>query len=170
VVGAGRIGREVARRAGVFGMRVVYWDRAPVPALETDTGAAYRDLAALLAEADVVSIHLPLTAETHHIIDGAAIQAMKPTAVLVNTARGPIVDQDALVAALEAGRLRAAGLDVFEEEPAIPDRLRSLPNVVLLPHLGSATEEARRAMWDTAWENLLRGIQGEPLLTPVALS
>ncbi len=166
IVGAGRIGQEVAHRAPAFGMRVVYWDKDAAPALEAN-GAERLDLDALLADADIVSIHLPLNSETQGLIDRHALARMKPTAVLVNTARGPIVVEEALIEALEQRRLRAAGLDVYEHEPEIPERLRALPNTVLLPHLGSATEETRRAMWDTAWDNLLRGIRREPLANPV---
>ena len=133
VVGPGRIGRETARIAEAFGMRVVF--------------AGRRDpLAPLLAEADVVSIHCPSTPETRHLIDAAALAAMKPTAVLVNTARGPIVDETALVAALRDGTIAGAALDVYEREPEVHEGLLGLDNVVLTPHLGSATREVRVAM------------------------
>jgi glyoxylate reductase len=168
IVGAGRIGQEVGRRARVFGMRLLYWNRSPRPEWEAETGARPASLETLLAEADVVSLHVALAGATHHLLDAPALARMKPGAILVNTARGPVVDEAALADALEAGRLRAAGLDVFEREPHIPERLRRLEQVVLLPHLGSATEEARLAMWRLAWANCLRGLRGEPLLNPVA--
>jgi glyoxylate reductase len=167
VVGAGRIGREVARRAPAFDMRVVYWDRERLPGWEVESGAEWRALNALLGEADVVTLHLPMSAATARLIDAGALARMKPTAILVNTARGGLVDEEALVAALESGRIRGAGLDVYAAEPRVPERLRARDNAVLLPHLGSATDATRQAMFDLAWGNLLRGIRGEPLLTPV---
>ena len=133
VIGPGRIGRETARLAEAFGMRVVF-------------AGCSDPLATLLAEADVVSIHCPSTPETRHLIDAAALAAMKPTAVLVNTARGPIVDEAALVVALRAGTIAGAALDVYEHEPEVHEGLLDLDNVVLTPHLGSATREARVAM------------------------
>jgi lactate dehydrogenase-like 2-hydroxyacid dehydrogenase len=133
VVGPGRIGREAARLAEAFGARPAYAGRND-------------PLDPLLAEADVVSLHCPLTDETRHMIDAAALARMKPTAVLVNTARGAIVDERALVDALRSGVIAGAGLDVYEREPAVPDELLELENVVLSPHLGSATRATREAM------------------------
>ncbi len=133
VVGPGRIGREVARLAEAFGATAVFAGRND-------------DLDALLADADVVSINCPSTPETHHLFDAARLARMKPTAVLVNTARGPIVDERALVDALRAGTIAGAALDVYEREPEVEDGLRTLDNVVLTPHLGSATRETRVAM------------------------
>ncbi len=133
VVGPGRIGREVARLAEAFGARAVFAGRSD-------------DLDALLADADIVSVNCPSTAETHHLFDAARLARMKPTAVLVNTARGPIVDERALVDALRVGTIAGAALDVYEREPEVEDGLRSLDNVVLTPHLGSATRETRVAM------------------------
>ncbi|MBI4409852.1 MAG: D-glycerate dehydrogenase [Gemmatimonadetes bacterium] len=170
LVGAGRIGQEVGRRAPAFGMRVVYWSRAPRSAWERDVGARYLERDRVFAEADVVSIHLALAPETVGLVGAGALALMRPSAILVNTTRGGVVDEDALVAALAAGRIRGAGLDVYAHEPQIPARLRELENVVLLPHLGSATEEARRGMWRLAWQDLLRGVRGEPLLNPVSAS
>ncbi|HWV58569.1 MAG TPA: D-glycerate dehydrogenase [Longimicrobiales bacterium] len=167
IVGAGRIGREVARRAPAFRMRVVYWSRTRQPEWEHEEGVEWRELDQLLAEADVVSLHVPHTPDTDRLIDGRALALMKPTAVLVNTARGSVVDEPALIEALSEGRIRAAGLDVYAKEPTVPERLRELHNVVLLPHLGSATEETRMAMWQLAFGNLVRGVRGEPLITPV---
>ncbi len=133
IVGPGRIGRETARLAEAFGMRVAFAGRND-------------PLHTLLGEADVVSLHCPSTAESRHLIDAAALAAMKPSAVLVNTARGPIVDEAALVAALCAGTIAGAALDVYEREPQVHEGLLDLDNVVLTPHLGSATREARVAM------------------------
>lgn len=168
IVGAGRIGTEVARRAPAFGMGVTYHSRRRNRDLERHTGARRVRLDELLATADVVSLHVTLTARTTHLIDGAAIDAMKPGAILINTARGPVVDEEALIAALEEGRLRAAALDVYEHEPDIPERLRALPNAVLTPHLGSATDRARQGMWELAWDNLLRGVRFQGLRNPVS--
>jgi glyoxylate reductase len=167
LVGAGRIGREVGRRADAFGMRVAYWSRTRRPDFEAQTGARHvAEIRELAARADVLSIHVASTDQTRRLVDGALLDAMKPGAILVNTARGDVVDEMALVDRLRSGRIRA-GLDVFAAEPHVPDRLRELDNVVLLPHLGSATRETRQAMFDLAWENLLRGVRGQPLLTPV---
>jgi glyoxylate reductase len=135
LVGYGRIGREVERLALTHGMDVVFSTRSGGLPLDD-----------LLATADVVSLHLPLTGETHHLIDAAALSRMKPTAVLVNTSRGPIVDEEALVGALREGRLAGAALDVYEHEPEVHPGLLGLDNVVLVPHLGSATQETREAM------------------------
>lgn len=167
IVGPGRIGRAVARKAAAFGMSVLYWGRTPPAGGGEEPGPRLVPFDRLLAEADVVSLHLALAPETHMIMDRVALAAMKPGAVLVNTARGGLVDHDALADALEGGHLRAAGLDVYPEEPAVPARLTRLDNVVLLPHIGSATEEARGAMWRLAWDNLMRGVRGEALLTRV---
>lgn len=167
IVGAGRIGREVARRAAAFGMRTIYWSRTRRPDWEAEGGVEYRALDDLLAEADVISLHVAHTRETDRLIDARALALMKPTAILVNTARGGVVDEEALIEALESGRIRAAGLDVYAREPEVPERLRALPNAVLLPHLGSATEETRLAMWRLAFGNLVNGVRGEPLLAEV---
>ena len=169
VIGAGRIGAEVARRAPAFGMRVVYADRHPNAELELerDVHARVVTMEELLATADVVTVHVALTTRTRGLIDAAAIARMKPDSILVNTARGPVVDEAALIDALRSGHLRAAGLDVYEREPQVPEALRALENVVLLPHLGSATHEARQAMWDVAWKNVRLGAQGQPLANPI---
>ncbi|HXY80546.1 MAG TPA: D-glycerate dehydrogenase [Gaiellaceae bacterium] len=141
IVGPGRIGRETARLAEAFGAEPLFAGRGD-------------SLPDLLARSDIVSIHCPLTAETHHLIDGAALGHMRPTAVLVNTARGPIVDEAALVAALRSGAIAGAALDVFEFEPAVSEELLALENVVLCPHLGSATRTTREAMGMLAVEAL----------------
>jgi glyoxylate reductase len=156
IVGAGRIGEAVARRAAGFDMRV----------LKT-TSRGGTPLAELLAQADFVSLHVPLTPETRHLIDAAALQRMKPTAILVNTARGPIVDTGALIAALQAGTIAGAALDVTDPEPLPPDHpLLQAPNVLVLPHVGSATPRTRAAMADLAVDNVLAGLAGEPLPHP----
>jgi lactate dehydrogenase-like 2-hydroxyacid dehydrogenase len=156
IVGYGRIGRAVARRAHFgFGMRVLHHSRRAPVTQPGDAPAEHRArLEDLLAESDVVSLHCPATPETRHLIDGAALARMRPTAFLVNTARGDVVDEAALVAALREGRLAGAGLDVYEREPRLAAGLRELPNVVLLPHLGSATTETRVAMGLRALANL----------------
>ncbi len=168
ILGAGRIGRAVGRRARPFGMDVTYWSRSRRPEWEREVEARrIDDLHAILAASDVLTIHLPLSEETADLIGADEIARMKEGAVLINTARGGIVDEDALCDALGSGRLLAAGLDVFADEPTIPERLRRQDRAVLLPHIGSATEEARWAMFELAWRNLIRGVRGEPLLTPV---
>ena len=160
IIGAGRIGREVGRRAAVFGMHVMYWSRTIQPELH------HKQLDELLRASDVVSIHLSRSAETEGLIDARRLGLLRDGAVLINTARGSIVDEAALVRELVSGRIRA-GLDVYAHEPRVPRELLGLQNVVLLPHLGSATLEARQAMWDLAWSNVLAFLGGRPLLTPV---
>lgn len=168
LLGAGRIGQAVGRRAVPFGMTVAYWDRHRQPEFEAEIGARrHRSLEEILASSDVLSVHLQLSEETANLIGGEEIGRMKSGAVLINTARGGIVDEQSLCEALESGKLAGAGLDVYEAEPKIRDCLKRLPNTVLLPHIGSATETARRRMFELAWSNLMRGIRGEPLLTPV---
>jgi glyoxylate reductase len=172
IVGFGRIGQAVARRARGFGMRVLYADAVQLPPeVEAETGAQRRELGELLAEADVVSIHTNLTEDTRHLFNASAFRAMKPTAVLVNTARGPVVDEAALADALEAGELFAAGLDVFEREPEVHPRLLELENVVVIPHLGSATVDTRDAMGQVVVDNVFAALDGSrppTLLNPEA--
>ncbi len=164
IVGLGRIGQAVARRAQGFELRVLYAQRTRV---QTDLGE-YRELDKLFAESDIVSIHTPLTPETHGLIDARRLALLGDGACLVNTARGEIVDEVALVAELVSGRLRA-GLDVFAHEPNIPTELLALPNVVLTPHLGSATRQTREAMTRIVVDNILAFERGDPLLTPVTV-
>jgi glyoxylate reductase len=157
VIGFGRIGQAVARRAHHgFGMRVLAHGRGPIPADRLATGGAVAepDLDALLGRADVVSLHVPLLPDTRHLLDARRIALMPPHAVLINTARGEIVDEAAVAAALHAGTLGGAGLDVFEREPRLHPGLLTAPRTVLLPHLGSATQETRTAMGMRAVENL----------------
>ena len=167
IIGPGRIGREVARRAPGFGMNVVYWGRTPNPEFERECSARFLPLQQLLREADAVSLHVALAPDTRELIGSAELALMKPTAVLINTARGPVVDEAALIDALKRRQIRGAGLDVYQHEPLIPPELIELENVVLLPHLGSATEEARLAMWQVAWKNLVCGVTGVPVPNPV---
>jgi len=168
IVGAGRIGSAVARRAGGFEMRLLYHNRRPNPALEAETGAQYRALDDLLREADFVVVALPLTPETRGRFSAREFALMKPTAVFVNIARGPIVVERDLVAALQAGRPWAAGLDVFEREPIGPDHpLLALPNVVAVPHIGSASLATRTRMATTAARNLVAALTGQPIPNPV---
>ena len=165
IVGFGRIGREVARRAQGFGMRILYADTHRASREEeTALGATWVDLDRLLAEADFVSLHVNLTADTRHLIDAAALAKMKPGAILVNTSRGPVVDGDALVEALRSGHLFGAGLDVTEPEPLPVDHpLNGLPNCLVVPHIASASEATRARMAEMAARNLLAGLRGEPL-------
>jgi len=168
IVGLGGIGKWVAQRARAFGMEIAYHQRTPAPAeVEAALGAERLPLERMLAEADVVSLHCPLTPETHHLIGAAELEAMKPSAVLVNAARGPIVDEAALAAALAEGKIAAAGLDVYEHEPRVEPRLLELDNVVLVPHLGSATVETRTAMAELAARNAISVLSGQGPLTPV---
>lgn len=167
IVGMGKIGEAVARRASGFGMQVRYHNRHRRPDVEQALGARLVPLDELLRECDVVSLHAPLTDETRHVIDADALAAMPSHAVLVNTARGALVDEAALVAALRRGEIAAAGLDVFEREPALTDGLAALDNVVLAPHIGSATVDARSAMVRLCCENIVAVLAGRPPLTPV---
>jgi len=145
IVGLGSIGARVAERARAFGMEIGYCNRHEAPSAAA-LGAVRFELDQLLAAADVVSLHCPLTAETRHLIGARELGLMKPTATLVNTARGPVVDEAALAAALRDGEIAAAGLDVYEREPQVEEGLLDLENVVLTPHLGSATRDTRIAM------------------------
>nr|HID15010.1 D-glycerate dehydrogenase [Anaerolineae bacterium] len=164
IVGLGRIGTAVARRARGFQMRVLYHDRIRKPDLEAELSVEYAALDDILAQADFVSLHCPLTPETYHLIGEQALRRMKPTAVLVNTARGPVVDTDALVRALREGWIVAAALDVTDPEPLPSDHpLLALPNCIVVPHIGSGTVTARERMAVMAAENLLAGLRGERL-------
>jgi glyoxylate reductase len=168
IIGFGRIGRAVARRALGFGMRVLYQDAvAADPATERELHAARTDLATLLRESDFVTLHTPLSPETRHLINAESLRTMKKTAYLINAARGPVVDEAALVQALEEGRIAGAGLDVFEEEPTVHPGLIGLPNVVLAPHIASASHETRLKMATLAVENCLAVLEGKTPPTPV---
>ncbi|WP_261566780.1 2-hydroxyacid dehydrogenase [Frankia gtarii] len=163
LVGWGGIAKAVARRAAGFGMSVLHHARTP-----SGAPGYVADLEDLLASADIVSLHVPLTTETRHLIDARRLRLMKPTAVLVNTARGPVVDEDALSDALEANQLFAAGLDVYDGEPAVNPRLLAAPRAVLLPHVGSATVETRTAMAVAAADAIVRVLRGDPSLDRAA--
>jgi glyoxylate reductase len=168
VVGFGRIGRAVARRAQGFEMRVLYHDAVRADAAtERSLGVTYVDLPTLLRESDFVSLHAPLMAETRHLIGESALRSMKRTAILVNAARGPIVDEAALVRALREGWIAAAGLDVFEEEPRIDPGLLPLKNVVVAPHIASASRDTRVAMAMLAVRNCVAVLEGKAPITPV---
>lgn len=161
LVGFGRIGQALARRARGFAMRVVYHDLYRPPAeVEEEFGAEYRELDDLLRESDFVSLHTNLTPQTRHLINAERLAIMKPTAVLVNTSRGPVIDEEALARALKTGQIFAAGLDVFEREPSVHPDLLDCENAVLIPHLGSATVETRLAMANLAVDNLFAGLDG----------
>jgi glyoxylate reductase len=162
IVGLGRIGQAVARRAAGFDVRLLYTGRRR---LDTEL-AEYRTLDDLLRESDVVTLHVPSTPETRPLLDARRLALLRDGACLVNTARGEIVDEAALVRELVSGRIRA-GLDVFAAEPHVPPELLDLPNVVLTPHLGSATEQTRAAMTRLVVDNVLAAERGEPLVTPV---
>ncbi len=164
IVGLGRIGRAVARRAQAFGMSIAYHGRRA----QTDVDYPYHpDPAALAAASDVVVLACPGGEETRHMIDRPVLEALGPEGVLVNVARGSVVDTEALIEALRQGTIRGAGLDVFEDEPRVPEAFYALDNVVLQPHRGSATVETRKAMGDLLVDNLERHFAGQPVLTPV---
>ena len=174
VVGAGRIGRAVAARASVFGMKVVFaapkgsndiTDRSQWTKSLKDSSVMPLDR--LLATSDVVSLHVPMTSDTHHLIDREALVNMKPSAYLINTSRGPVVNEDALVVALREGLIAGAALDVYEREPMVHSGLLGLSNVILSPHLGSATHETRTAMADLAARNLMEVLSGNLPITPI---
>lgn len=167
IVGMGRIGRQIARRAEGFAMKVVYTDARRSEDAEREYGATYVGLDELLAQADIVTVHTPLLPETRHLIDAAALRKMKPTAILINTSRGPVVDERALAEALRDRVIAGAGLDVFEREPEVEPLLLELENVVLLPHIASASERTRMRMAVRAAENILAFLDGKPLLDPV---
>ena len=167
LLGAGRIGQAVGRRAPPFGLRILYAARTPKPEFERDTAARRVDTTELLAESDILSVHVPSTPETKGMINGETLARMKRGAILINTARGDVVREEALAMALELGHLRAAGLDVYTDEPGIHPRLLAAPRTVLLPHIGSATEETRRNMAGIAIANVQCVLNGKPPLTPV---
>jgi glyoxylate reductase len=169
IVGFGRIGREMARRAKGFGMRTLYYSRTrATPEVEADLGATFAGFRELLAESDFVSLHPALNDQTRHLIDASALAGMKDGAILVNTSRGGVVDQSALVEALRSGHLFGAGLDVTDPEPMrADDPLAGLPNCLVVPHIASASERTRDRMAQKAAANLIAGLRGEPLPDPV---
>ena len=168
IVGLGRIGAAVAERARGFRMSVLYFDFVRREDLEREFGYRFVPLETLLRESDFVTLHLPLLPQTSGMIGAAEFALMKPTAYLINAARGPVVNEQALIAALQAGRIAGAGLDVYENEPLpASSPLLAMENVITLPHVGSATEATRQAMVDLATDNVLAVLQGKPPLTPV---
>lgn len=168
VVGMGGIGQATARRAKAFGMDIVYQSRSEIdPAIAAELGARRVDLDELLTVSDVISLHCPYGPNTHHLIGAEQLSAMKSSTYLVNTARGPIVDEAALAAALREGVIAGAGLDVFEDEPTVHPELLDLENVTLVPHLGSATVETRTAMAVLAADNTLAVLRGDQPRTPI---
>ncbi len=167
IVGMGRIGQAVARRGRGFGMEILYHNRSRKEDAEKEIDARRVDLDELLETADFVSIHTPLTDETRHLIGPKELRRMKPTAVLVNTSRGPVVDEGALADALADGRIFAAGLDVYEDEPKVHPKLLDLENAVLAPHIGSGSQETRDQMAVLAAENIVAVLSGGEPKTPV---
>lgn len=165
IIGMGKIGKAVARRATAFGMDIFFTDAIPCLEIENDLGATCLPLDDLLARCDFISLHTPLSTQTRGMIDEKALRRMKPTAILINTARGPIIDMQALARALREGWIRAAALDVTDPEPLPRDHpLFSLPNCLITPHIGSATWNTRRRMAELACQNLLAGLQGRHLV------
>jgi glyoxylate reductase len=161
IVGMGRIGAAVARRAAGFNMPLIYHNRRPIPRQKEQTlGVRYVDMETLLRQSDFVSVHVPLTKDTHHLIGAREFAAMKSSGYLINTSRGPVVDEAALLKALVNREIGGAGLDVYEHEPALTPGLEKIENVILLPHMGSATQETRRRMGAMAVENLITGLEG----------
>lgn len=169
IIGFGRIGQEVARRAIPFGMEVVYYDQRRQPAAETSIPATYVDFLDLLSTADVITLHVPLTPETRHLIAEKEFEVMKQSAIIINIARGPVIKENALIAALQSGRIKGAGLDVFEKEPFVPQELRKMNNVVLTPHLGTSTYETRVQMALMAGRNIIDVMNGKKPVNTVNL-
>jgi len=169
IVGFGKIGRSVARRARGFDMRILYYDSVTKASDEDESvlGATFTTLERIFAESDFISLHVPLTDETRRLVSHAQLRMMKPTAILINTSRGPVVDEQALAEALRDGTIAAAGLDVFENEPKVNPLLASLPNVVLAPHIASASHKTRSLMAKIAAENLTAALSGRRPQFPV---
>jgi glyoxylate reductase len=163
IVGLGRIGRAVADKASTFGMRITYHN----PSARSVAGYESMSLDQLLATSDIVSLHVPLSPQTRHLIDRTALSRMKRSAYLINTSRGPVVDEDGLAWALREGIIKGAGLDVYEDEPRVHPGLLALENVVLVPHMASATTETRAAMYDLVARNVVNVLKGQPPVTPI---
>ncbi len=163
IVGLGRIGQAVAEKARLFGMNIAYYNPSPRPV----PGYQSMSLDQLLATSDVISLHVPLSPQTRHLIDRTALSRMKRSAYLINTSRGPVVDEDGLAWALGEGIIKGAGLDVYEDEPNVHPRLLALENVVLVPHMASATAETRAAMYDLVARNVVNVLSGKPPVTPI---
>lgn len=167
IVGAGRIGYAVAKRMKSFGTKIIYFDRKNNPYFENEFFAKRFSLNSLLKRADIVSVHLPLDVKTHHILNRENLKLMKPTAVIVNTSRGEIIEEKSLIELLKKKKIFAAGFDVYEGEPAFNPDLRKLENVFLLPHIGSATIETRSAMAELCAKNIINVLSGKKPVTPV---
>ncbi len=168
IIGMGRIGQAMAKRARGFDMKILYYNRSRKPEIEESLGVEYRELDDLLRESDFVSLHLNLTDETRSMIDARAFNLMKENAILINTARGPMVDSDALYLALKEGQIAYAALDVTDPEPIpVSDKLLTLPNLIVVPHIASATVTSRTQMSQMAVRNLIAGVRGETLPFPV---
>ena len=168
VIGMGDVGTAVVRRARGFNMRIIYHNRHRNQAAENELGAVYCErLESLLKQADIVTLHCPMTPATHHLINADTLRLMKNTAILINTARGPVVDEAALIEALRSGVIAAAGLDVYEYEPKVTAELRSLKNTVLIPHLGTATHESRYAMGQRVIANIVSFIKTGQVINEV---
>ncbi len=167
IIGAGRIGRATARRLKGFGVKIIYFDRKRRDEFETEFLAKKVNVKDLMKKADIISVHLPLSKETHHLIDGEALALMKKTAIIVNTSRGEIIEEKALIRLLKQNKIFAAGFDVYENEPNVNPELRTLKNVFLLPHIGSATVETRTAMAQLAANNIINVLKGKEPITPV---
>ena len=161
IIGAGRIGSAMALKSKGFDINVLYVNPEHNSVLESELDAQKTDLSTLLSKSDIVSLHVPLTDETYHLIGEKELESMKENAILVNTSRGPVVDENALIKALENNQIFGAGLDVYEKEPTIPKGLKKLDNVIILPHIGSATKDTRSKMAEMAAENMLQGLNGE---------
>jgi lactate dehydrogenase-like 2-hydroxyacid dehydrogenase len=164
IVGLGRIGQATARRALAAGMKIIYHSRNRVSSeIEKRYNAEYRSLDELLAESDFISLHTPLTEETHHLINADKLSLCKSTAFVINTARGAVIDEKALISAMKSGKIKGAALDVYEYEPKISEELLDMENVVLVPHIGTATREARNEMALQASENIINFFRGGPI-------
>ncbi|MHC1721167.1 MAG: 2-hydroxyacid dehydrogenase [Clostridiaceae bacterium] len=167
IVGAGRIGKAFAKKCSGFDVKIIYHNRRRDPEFERDYKAEFASLEVLLKNSDFISIHTPLTEETYHIISDNEFAMMKKNAVIINTARGPVLDEKALVRALKAKKIYGAGLDVYEKEPSFEEELKELENVILLPHIGSGTFETRRKMAMLAAENVYEVLSGRKPITPI---
>lgn len=161
IIGAGRIGRAFAKRGKAFNMRILYYNRSRKKEFEEETGAEFVTLEEVLRKSDYISLHTPLTKETTHMVSDKEFDMMKKEAILINTSRGPVVDEKALVRALKENKIWGAGLDVYENEPKVEEDLKELNNVVLCPHIGSATDETRIKMSVMAADNIIAALNGE---------
>ena len=167
IIGAGRIGKAFAKKSIGFDMKILYYNRSRDHEFENVYNAKYVDKETLLRDADIISLHVPLTVDTKHLLGEKEFNIMKKTAILINTARGPVIDEKALVSALKDREIWGAGLDVFENEPELEEELKSLDNVVLTPHIGSASTETRTKMAEMAVDNVIRVLNGKDALSPV---